>query len=122
MSIDDLPDDAVVIRGGPMTVANVIRRARKDQERLGFLGISAFAGASAAMTTAELVELGEVPHAVLNRSTVGRIKAAGFSIRRSGKWPHCTIDLGAGAGEDASARLVAAFDRPEPTPRTGGPL
>lgn len=66
MSIDDLPDKATVIRGGPMTAANVIRRARKDQWRLGLLGISAFAGSSPETTVAELVEVGEIPHAVLN--------------------------------------------------------
>lgn len=121
MSIDDLPDDAVVIRGGPMTAANVIRRARKDRERLGLFGVSAFAGSSSETTVAELVERGEIPHAVLNRSTVGRIRSAGFVIRRFGRWPHCTIDLGDDADEDASARLVAAFDQPELTPRTGDP-
>lgn len=121
MSIDDLPDNATVIRGGPMTAANVIRRARKDQWRLGLLGISAFAGSSPETTVAELVELGEIPHAVLNRSTVGRIREVGFVIRRFGRWPHCTIDLGDDADEDAAARLVAAFDQPEPTPKTGDP-
>jgi hypothetical protein len=68
---------------------------------------------------ADLVGLSDLPYDVLQRSTVAEIQAAGFIIRRTGKWPHCTIDLGVDADEDAAARLIAAFAPPEASPRTG---
>jgi hypothetical protein len=101
-----------------MQPARLLRRAAKDRERLGFSGISAFGASSAEMTFEELVQRAELPHVEAQRSTAGRIREAGFTIIRLGKWPHCTIDLGEAPDEETALKLISAFDAPEPT---GGP-
>jgi hypothetical protein len=113
-----LPDGAIVIRGGRMDPRRLLRRAARDRERLGRFGISGFGATSAKMTLEELIRRAGMPHPELQRSTVGRIREAGFKIERTGRWPHCTIDLGEAPDEETTARLIAAFDPPEPT---GGP-
>ena len=116
-AIDDLPDDALVIRGAPMDPQRILRRATKDRDFLaGAYGISAFAASSTDTTLADLVSLAGLPHPTLRKSTVGRIIQAGFRVYRTGRWPHCTIDLGDEPDEDAIVRLIAAFDLDEPTP------
>lgn len=60
--------------------------------------------------------LSVIPHVVLQKSTVARIRAAGFAVVRTGRWPHCTIDLGDEPDNARVAELIAAFDPPEPTP------
>lgn len=116
MRIDDLQDEAIIVRGGNKTAAQVLKRAKKDRDRLGRYGVSAFAGWTPATTLAEVVEAAIIVFDVVQLSTVGKIRTAGFSIERSFKWPHCTIDLGEEPMEDTAARLVALFAAPVPNP------
>jgi hypothetical protein len=114
---DDLPDDALIVRGGTMVAKRVLRKARLAKPHLnGVAGISVAAASTREMTLRELIGAGEIPHHRVQRSTCGRIRAAGFRPFRTGKWPHCTIDLGPDPTNDAADRLIAAFDAPEANP------
>jgi hypothetical protein len=98
----------------------VLRRALRDRGRLGRPGISVFAGHPES-TIAELLVDAAIPHGQYRRSTVGRIRAAGFEVRRTGSWPHCTVYLTDAADEAQAQALVDCFDEPEPNlPRTRG--
>lgn len=101
-----------------MGVAGLLVSAAKAQRRLGRPGISVFCGQSDS-TVADLVAAGAVPHDYVRVSTAGRIRQAGFELRRHGKWPHCTVDVSP-EGTDASVRrLVECFDDAQPNPRFG---
>jgi hypothetical protein len=113
----DLHDDAVVVRGGTMVAKRVLRKAQLARPHLnGVAGISVAAASSPDMTLRELLDAGQIPHHVIQRSTCARIRSAGFAMFRTGKWPHCTIDLGTDPTNDAAERLIAAFDAPEANP------
>lgn len=116
MRIEDLPDEAIVVRGGHKNAAQILRRATKDRGRLGTYGISAFAGWTPETTLAEVVGASGLVFDVVQTSTVGRLRAAGFEIARSFRWPHCTIDLGDDPTEDTAARLVGLFNSPVANP------
>lgn len=111
-------DAAFVVRGGTLDVDRVCRRARLDSQHprmTGRLGISA-AVAIRGETVDELISVSGIRHGKLQRSSAGRIRAAGCTVYRTGAYPHCTIDLGAEPIEDAAIRLLDAFDRPERNP------
>ena len=116
----DLPDGAIVVRGGHKTPAQLLARARKDYPRLNAYGLSAFAGWTPTITLAEVIEASELAYPEVQTSTVGRIRAAGFRIERTFKWPHCTIDLGEDPTENTAARLAEQFDPPVPRPGLRG--
>lgn len=118
--VEDLPDEALVVRGGHKTADQILARARKDHHRLGLYGISSAAGWTPTTTLAEIVEASNLPYDVVQTSTVGAIRAAGFRIERTGKRPHCTIDLGEDPTQDTAARLAALFAPPVPNPGVGG--
>ncbi len=120
MHSDDLPDEAIVVRGGHKTATQILIRARKDHRRLGYYGISAFAGWTSETSLAEVVEASGLLFDVVQTSTVGRLRAAGFGIQRTFMWPHCTIDLGEDPTDDDAARLAALFGPPVPNPGLGG--
>jgi hypothetical protein len=113
----DLPDAALVVRGGQMSVRRVQRKARAARPALdGVAGISVAAATASDMTLVALIRAGGIPHDEIQKSTVGRLRAAGFRLFRTGRWPHCTIDLGQEPIKDAASRLIRAFDAPEANP------
>jgi hypothetical protein len=118
--IDELAGDVIVVRGGNMTAAQLLARARKDHGRLGRYGISAFAGGTPSMTAADIVSEATIPHKVIRTATVERIRAAGFEISWSFARPHCTIDVGPKPTEARVLRLLSAFDPPIPNPGLRG--
>ena len=117
---DELTDATIVVRGDVMMPSAIARRAQRDFVRLRYYGLSVFAVLPPLLTISDLVAVAPLPHPALQRSTVGRIRAAGFAVTRTFHWPHCTIDLGAEATESVATRLIAAFDPPEPRPEQGG--
>lgn len=92
-----------------MTPDGIVRRAAMDRQRLGGINaISAFAAPD--LSPFQIAAAGDVPHRVLMASTVGRVRGAGFEVRRTGRWPHCTIELGEACDTDVAARLIDVFD------------
>ena len=120
MSIDELAGDLVVVRGGNMSAGQLLGRAKKDHERLGLYGISAFAGRTRLMTAADVVSEATIPHKVIRISTVDQIRTEGFEISWSYARPHCTIDLGPEPTEARVSQLLSAFDPPIPNPGLRG--
>jgi hypothetical protein len=111
-----LMPDTVVIRGDVMIPADLSTRALRDYVRLHYYGLSVFAILLPLMTVAQTVTYVGLSFPVVQLSTVGRVRAAGFGIERTFSWPHCTIDVGADSSESVMLRLVQAFDPPEPIP------
>ena len=103
-----------MVRGGGLRIGALRGRAIKDLDRLGYFGISVFADDQASVQ--DLVEAGPVPHARLQRSTAGRIRAAGFDIEPTFDWPHCTVKLGDRLTDDVLRQLIVTFDPPEDSP------
>jgi hypothetical protein len=115
---DTLTSDTVVIRGDIMIAADLTTRATNDQRRLGYYGLSVVAVLKPLLTVAETVAYFNLAFPLIQLSTVGRIRAAGFSIERTFRWPHCTIDVGADPSESVMLRLIDAFDPAEPRPES----
>lgn len=70
------------------------------------------------LAVAELVEAVQLPHRVIRRTTVGRLRAAGFEVVRSGPEHHVTIRLRspfADIGRELEA-LASAFAPSEAKP------
>jgi hypothetical protein len=85
---------------------------------MGTPAVSVFAGDAATVSVEDLVDMGPIPHASICISTVARLRAAGFVIRRTGRYPHCSVELGARPSIAAATRLTTAFDGSVPNPRT----
>jgi hypothetical protein len=113
-----LPDGALVVRGGVMHPRATLEAARDALAVMGTPAVSVFAGDAATVSVEDLVDMGPIPHASICISTVGRLRAAGFVIRRTGRYPHCSVELGARPSIAAATRLTTAFDGPVPNPRT----
>lgn len=117
MARADIPDEALVVRGGEMLLRALRRSAIRTLRKTGRSGISVWGDVD--LSVADLVRAGDVPHSVIRRSTVGRIRALGFEIEQTGHPPHLTVWLSS-EGDDELRRLIAAFDPWEPNPRYGG--
>jgi len=111
------PDDALVLRGGTMRPEALLASALDAETILGVPAISVFAGDSSRVAITDLVDLGLVPHDVIRVSTVGRIRSAGFVIRRTGRYPHCSVELGQSPTLEEVTRLAGLFNGPIPNPR-----
>lgn len=115
----ELPPDAIVIRGGSMEPALLVDAADRALLTIGVHGISVFAADSPSVGVDELIAESVIAHSSVRLSTVERIRAAGFVIRRAGRYPHCTVELDPSAPFEAGQRLASVFDPPIRNPRPG---
>jgi len=113
---DPVLDEALCVRGGLMGVSSLLKSAARAKRREGAPGISVFCGHPES-TVADLVGAGDIPHRQIRVSTAGAIRSAGFTVRRQGRWPHCTVDMSPEADEASASRLAACFGEPELNPR-----
>lgn len=108
----ELPDDAWVIRGGLnslVTLTNSVEKSLVEWERPA---LSIFAGD--APSPLDVIEASGVPHPQICVSTVGRLRAAGFTeIEQTLDPPHYSIWLPA-EWEACLDRFREAFDLPRP--------
>jgi hypothetical protein len=112
------PDDAVVvIRGGAnsLSAEALERSAERNRVAFGFLGLSVFLAdaadvAEVCRSVDELQRYGQI-----RRSTVARLRTAGFALLATGDAPHFDIVL-PDLAPATHGRLVACFDDPEPNP------
>lgn len=79
---------------------------------VGHPAISVFAADDATATLRTLLEAVYVPHKSLRLSTVERVRTAGFTIRRTGRYPHCSIDFSEAPRLAEARRLADCFDPP----------
>lgn len=83
---------------------------------IGRPAVSVFAADSVTATVGDLLAFVRIPHTLLRTTTVGRIRAGGFTIRRTGGYPHCSIELGDEPSLVSARALARCFDQPTPNP------
>lgn len=112
---EELPGDAVVIRGGQLDAEKLRKRAEKDRQADGTYVLSMWAGVKKSGETVEdllerLVAEGPIPHTQLNLTTAEALRAAGFQLAWAPD-PDCHYDLKLGNVMDPGviARFIGAF-------------
>jgi hypothetical protein len=112
---DRLPDEAIVIRGG-LNQQDVMQRSAQDEFELnGQYALSVAADAS--MTLQALAVANQTPHSRIRKTTVGRLRAAGFDVTPpKGEKRHADLILPNPPTDEVWEALEAAFDPPEPNP------
>jgi hypothetical protein len=93
----ELPADAVVIRGGEMRVRDLRKSAevywqRTKGEQGYALTVWCWPGHTAE-ETAQAVGSRVLPHPVLRKCTVGKLRDMGYPLERSGPEHHCSLRL-----------------------------
>ncbi|MBA2427100.1 MAG: hypothetical protein H0V60_08480 [Actinobacteria bacterium] len=114
MAVEPLKSDAIVVRGGEMTLPN-LRQAlqtsyvQDDEYALSFFGAND-------MTVEEIIEAarGAYPGCLQNKkvrlSTAGRLAEAGFRIEKDGLPPHLAIKFQISPTDANLEALTGAFD------------
>lgn len=85
-------------------------------ELTGAASVSVFAADTDDTTLEDLLGDAYIPHESIRVSTARRVRAAGFTIRRTGRYPHCSVELGAESSLEIARALAGAFDPPQPNP------
>lgn len=115
MAQDQLPDEAIVIRGGLNARADVEEQAEDEFEENGRYAISC--GADADMTLDELAMANQRPNRLIRKSTVGRLRAAGFDVMPpTGPTRHSDLLFPGPVTDELFAAFEDAFDDAEPNP------
>lgn len=116
---EPLPHDTViVVRGGPDTVAKIVRHAHRTQQRWALdgkplVGVSVFCALDpngpASLDSLLATQLRS--YRVVHRVPAGKLLAAGFELLPTGSRPHYTIRMMSG-DEAMAARLLAVLGPP----------
>ncbi len=116
MQVDDIPDEALVVRGDPLEFNNAQRSVRRHHKDSGVFGLSAFtlpnASTSAIVERVRELELdlwGDSVRVV----TAGALRAAGFPVHADGL-PHALIMLNQGLKSTDWAVLEPLFGPSRP--------
>lgn len=113
---EEPPDDAVVVvRGGLMDSQYVRTSATDTLDEYGILAVSVFLVLDQSFEELCRGEPFLARYRQVRRSTVGRVRSAGFALLPTLARPHYDLvlpDLAAGTLQ----RLETAFDHPEPNP------
>lgn len=116
---DDLPDDAVVVRGGLMLPAGLALSVQSHFDTEGVYALSVFSVPG--KTADEIVSGVFLPHSTLRESTVGRLRAAGYDVVSSPGPPgHADLILPNSPTDDDWQALDETFDAPRPKEATMG--
>jgi hypothetical protein len=112
---EELPDHALVVRGGPMTDFDAMSEdAQTEQRRIGYPGLSVRAAVD--ITVEQLVRASfSLPHNRIRVSTVGRLRQGGFSLRKLPGLHHYNVVINS-LGPQTMERLTDLFDEPIPNP------
>jgi hypothetical protein len=116
----ELPADAVVIRGGEMRVKDLRTSAQQYRERTkgtqGYaLTVWCWPGHTAE-ETAQAVGSRVLPHPVLRKCTVGKLRDVGYPLEKTGPEHHYSLRLPNPPGPQDWRNLRGAFDPPQPNP------
>lgn len=115
-SLEVLPGEAWVVRGGQMYVSDLVKNANTTLRKSGYSGVSAWTDAEADVF--EIVSYGPIIHTAIRKTTVQRLEEAGFNVVLSGRPGHCDIvKMGLELTEERLKELINVFDPPEPTPK-----
>jgi hypothetical protein len=88
---DQLPDSAVVVRGGQMRLDDLVLAAKNTRNGWRRPGISVHA--SDALTVGQIARIAGLPQPVVRLSMAGTLRAAGFELEATSDPPHFTIWL-----------------------------
>ena len=119
---EDPPGDAeVVVRGGLLTPESVQRTAERCRREYGFLGLSVYAaiGISVAELVATVAQIGPDRYPQIRLSTFAVVRAAGFPMWPTNRYPHFSLVLPA-LDEVTLERLNACFGPPQSNPALPG--
>ena len=112
-------DTAVVLRGGPIAVEKVVAHALREARAYSFGGMPLYSvSVSAAVDGWSVDDLLAGPLASRTTypiTTLGTLRAAGFSALPTFASPHYDIVLRSG-GYDEASRLLSMFSEPLPNP------
>lgn len=103
----ELPDDALVARGGTLQIKDLRKNALDTHYRHEFFGVSAWAGIDVGFE--DLMIVANIFNSYVATTTAGDIRAAGFTIELTGPPRHCSIDLGQFPSDAVLVRLKKAF-------------
>jgi len=111
-----LPEKALVIRGGLMSSREDMEEQAADEfEMTGRYALSV--GADAEMDLRSLCMANRRPNRQIRKSTVGRLRAAGFEVTFPiGTKRHSDLILPIPTTDDDWEKLDEAFDLPEQNP------
>ena len=119
MSLEPLADETFVIRGGLMEIVPLRIAIEACRRRAGFYGLS-FCGENS-LSVPEITRLTtRLPQPRIRVSTIGRLRALGYELYRSGPRPHLTLKFEISPTDSGLKELVGAFgpDIPNPHPST----
>ena len=112
----DLPDHALVVRGGTLATQDVLNNAEATHIQTGVWGISARSDVDASLEDLTRARR-PLPHPQVSVTTAGDLRAAGFDVAMTAGPPHCTVYLGDETPDDATVtRLRKAFRAPVRNP------
>lgn len=103
----ELPDGALVVRGGESKVETLLRSADEAMELEGLPTLSA--GALPDATRDEIQEVYAIPNGKVRWTTVGDLRRAGFGVRPSDFYGHVSIDVPNPFSRAAAERLEEVF-------------
>lgn len=118
----DLPDDAIVVRGGLMDDLEHLREQAQDDQ--GYLSI--FVGTRQGTETFDAVvkrlcAAAPLPNRKIRISSVGRLRAVGCELEHVPPPPHCHFNVLLGTVTTERLEVFrAAFDVPMKNPVEGG--
>ncbi len=114
---DELPNDAVVVRGGLMARNGLERAARNCFGAHGFYGLSL--RCIPGMTAAEIARntpSDKLPHPWIRSSTVGEIRASGYEIRATFEPGHASLMFPGPPTDDDWETVESLFGPPQDNP------
>jgi hypothetical protein len=117
----DPPDEAIVLRGGVITVALVRATAERHFREKGSYEVSVFASAQLDVPTIILAarehDQRAVPHKRVQVTTARAIRAIGCELVRDEPPPcHCSLKFAEAPSDDLLDALAGAFGEPMDNP------
>lgn len=109
---DPVPEDAVMVKGAPVTIPILRSNVRKTKKHCSFYGTSMFAfpGCSAD----EVAQRAGIPHDEICASTAGEIRTEGFELRRTFNRPgHFSLIFADKPSDDDLEAVLRLFARCE---------
>jgi hypothetical protein len=123
----ELPNDAIVVRGGLMEREQTIKRAEAAFRDVGVYGLSVWAAIG--MSAAEIVRLARghndpaanppkryMPYPQMRTSTAGQLRACGFDLVPDSPFGHYLLTIPTPPAEEHWDALQREFGDAEPAP------
>jgi hypothetical protein len=108
---EPVPDDAVLLRGGPLDFERLHDAAREPEMPHGFYGLSMFAYPGKT-DVAEIFECSPLRYPEVHTATAAEIREAGFEVKRTFRTRgHCSL-IFPGEPSDEDIRMVMRLLEP----------